>query len=382
MRVRTTSPSFPNRRKSLAPETGPERAGRIGSVASSGESFRAGQAPLVLQHAGTGPQVSVEFLQAGVKRTFRVGEGQLWGFASTHPQEQLSGEPREGEAVAVPASALARLVPSPGEYRLVDQEPPGPPLAVPLTAVIVEALRRALDVTPVLELLGSERPFARAVAALPSHLILAPVESFVWERLREAKTLPQLKALLPEQSQALARAFAGLACAGFLQPAEQAPPRPTQAPRFPPANPRLRERLAKIAREGGLEVFAENRELTQEELEKAHEDKEKALALLAQGGDERQAVRLLSRAVSILPDPHSLVRLAEVEVANPMWRERALAHLKQALEMDPKFTPAWLALANYWALRGDTGKQRRCLENILKYEPQNRDVREALMHLA
>lgn len=347
-----------------------------------GESFRAGQAPIVLHREGAGSRVAVEFLQAGAKRTFLVGEGRLLGFASTHPQEQLAETPQEGEAVSMAASALARLIPSPGEYRLADSEFSGPPLAVPLPSVIMEALRRALEVAPVLELLGSDRPFTRVIPSLPAYLTLAPVESFVWERLKEAKTLSQLKALLPEQSQAIARAFAGLACAGFLQPAEQPPQRPGQAPRFPPASPQLRERLAKIARAGGLQVFAEDRELTQEELEKAHEDKEKALALLAQGGDERQAVRLLSRAVSILPDPQSLVRLAEVEVANPMWRERALAHLKQALEMDPKFTPAWLALANYWALRGDVGKQRRCLENILKYDPQNRDVREALAHLA
>lgn len=323
----------------------------------------------------------MELIQTGTRRTFVVGEGQLWGFASTHPQEQLPETPQEGDALSVPASALARSIPNPGEYRLADQEPPGSFPAVPVSAVILEALRRTLDVAPVLELLGSQRAFLRATSSVPSQVTLAPAESFVWEQLKTPKTLSQLKALLPEQSQALARAFAGLACAGLLQPADQAPPPRSQTPRFPPANPELRERLAKIARAGGLEVFAEDRELTQEELEKAHEDKEKALALLAEGRDERQAVRLLSRAVSVLPDPHSLVRLAEVEVANPLWRERALTHLKQALEMDPKYTPAWLALANYWALRGDVAKQRRCLENILKYDPQNRDVREALLHL-
>jgi tetratricopeptide (TPR) repeat protein len=167
---------------------------------------------------------------------------------------------------------------------------------------------------------------------------------------------------------------------GLLRPADRPAPK-EEKPLFPPANPVLRRRLAQIAKEGGLPTGDYERVISEEELAQAQQDKQLALQILAQGGDERQAVRLLTQAVSILPDPHSLVRLAEIEVANPLLRQRALAHLKQALEMEPRFTPAWLALANYWGLRGDVGKQKRCLENILKYDPQNREVREALLHL-
>lgn len=319
-------------------------------------------------------------MHAGVVRTFSLAEGKVVGFSSSHPEEELKPGRDPAEASLVPVLALARLVAASGEYRVVEAKAPAVPLALPLSWVILEALRRTQDVSAVLALLGTQRPFTRAGGTLSPNLTLTPVEAFVWDRLQSPLTLAELQHLLPEQAQLLSRAFAGLACAGLLVPADT--PQKPEKPRFPPASPRLRERLARIAREGGLPTVETNREPTEEELDQAQREKEQALALLAQGGDERQAVRLLSRAVSVLPDPHSLVRLAEVEVANPLWRQRALAHLKQALEMEPKFTPAWLALANYWALRGDQEKQRRCLESILKYDPQNRDVREALLHLS
>jgi tetratricopeptide (TPR) repeat protein len=343
----------------------------------SWERFLPGEAPLLLRKLASGEATALEFQQAAGSRVFLLGQGQLLGFASTHPQEQLSPElPAEAQA-AVAAQALARLAGAEGRWCRGAANPPAT-APIPLDRVILEALCRITDVGPVLELLGAQRPFVRQT--LPSELPLSPLEAFLWERLAQPMTLAELQKLAPEQAQPLARAFAGLACLGVLAPL--APPPAKEKPRFPPANPALRERLARIAKEGGLSVADYQRTISEEEMEQAHRDKEQALQILAQGGDERQAFKLLSRAVSILPDPTSLVRLAEIEVTNPLWRERALAHLKQALEMDPRCTPAWLALANYWGLRGDTGKQRRCLENILKYDPQNRDVREALAHLA
>ncbi len=339
-----------------------------------------GQAPLLLQRTAQGQPGVLQFTSAGVTRTYELAAGTLTGFASSHPEEQLKPGVDPAEASVLPSLALARLVSTAGEYR-VGAAPASPlPRAVPVTWVILEALRRAADISPVLELLGPQRVFKRATASLAPNLSLAPLERFLWDRLHSPLTLAQAQSLLPAEAQSIARAFAGLACAGLLTPVEPGPTK-SEKPLFPPANPQLRERLARIAREGGLPAMETDREPTEGELEQAQREKEQALAILAQGGDERQAVRLLSRAVSVVPDPESLVRLAEVEVANPLWRQRALAHLKQALEMAPTFTPAWLALANYWALRGDTEKQRRCLENILKYDPQNPDVREALLHL-
>ncbi|MFN3414107.1 MAG: tetratricopeptide repeat protein [Thermoanaerobaculum sp.] len=344
------------------------------------EHFAAGQVPFILKQHAQGPGTVVRVVHASVTRTFSLAEGKVVGFSSSHPEEQLKPGGAFSDTALIPVLALARLVPASGEYAFLGAPAPSSvALALPVTWLILEALRRTQDVSPVLAYLDTQRPFTRAGSDLPGTLELAPVEAFVWDRLQSPLALHDLERLLPEQRQAISRAFAGLACAGLLVPADT-PPKP-EKPCFPPASPKLRERLARIAREGGLPTVETEREPSEQEMEQSQRDKEQALALLAQGGDERQAVRLLSRAVSVLPDPHSLVRLAEVEVANPLWRQRALAHLKQALEMEPTFTPAWLALANYWALRGDIQKQRRCLESILKYDPQNRDVREALRHL-
>jgi tetratricopeptide (TPR) repeat protein len=106
--------------------------------------------------------------------------------------------------------------------------------------------------------------------------------------------------------------------------------------------------------------------------------KQQALGLLNGGGDARVAYRLLTQAVESSPDADSLVRMAHLEIANPLWRQRALDHLKQAIEIDPRLTSAWLGLGNYWSLRGEPGKQRRCLEKILAYDPNNRDARQTL----
>jgi Tfp pilus assembly protein PilF len=78
------------------------------------------------------------------------------------------------------------------------------------------------------------------------------------------------------------------------------------------------------------------------------------------------------------PDAESLLLLAQLELDNPKRHTSALEHLRLAVAMAPQNTEAWLTLANYWSLRGQSEKQRRCLEKILAYEPGNRDVRDAL----
>ncbi len=112
--------------------------------------------------------------------------------------------------------------------------------------------------------------------------------------------------------------------------------------------------------------------------EKAAENKRTARELLSSGGDTRLAYRLLSQSVEVAPDADSLALMAEIEVANPLWRQKALDHFKQALEIDPRLTSAWLGLGNYWSLRGQPEKQCRCLEKVLAYDPRNDEVRHAL----
>ena len=95
-------------------------------------------------------------------------------------------------------------------------------------------------------------------------------------------------------------------------------------------------------------------------------------------GELRKARLMLEQLVERSPDADALVTLATLEIDNPRRQSDALEHLKRALALAPQHTEGWLLLANYWGLRGQTDKQKRCLEKILSYEKANRDVRDAL----
>ena len=113
-------------------------------------------------------------------------------------------------------------------------------------------------------------------------------------------------------------------------------------------------------------------------VDEAAELKQRAHEVLRSGGDPRIAYKMLASAAEAAPDASTLVAMAELEISNPLWRQQALDHLKQALDLAPRMTAAWLGLGNYWSLRGQPDKQRRCLEKILAYEPGNHDARQAL----
>ncbi len=98
-------------------------------------------------------------------------------------------------------------------------------------------------------------------------------------------------------------------------------------------------------------------------------------------GEVRKAQFMLERLVQQTPTAEALLLLAQIELDSMRKHAEALEHLRQAVAIDPQNTPAWLTLANYWSLRSQPDKQRRCLEKILVYEPNNRDVKEALKYL-
>ena len=102
-----------------------------------------------------------------------------------------------------------------------------------------------------------------------------------------------------------------------------------------------------------------------------------ANALIAKG-DFRKARLMLEAIVKESPDAEALLMLAQLEIDNPKRAASALEHLKQAVVIAPEYTEAWLTLANYWSVRGQADKQRRCLEKVLAYNPANKDVRMAL----
>jgi Tfp pilus assembly protein PilF len=99
---------------------------------------------------------------------------------------------------------------------------------------------------------------------------------------------------------------------------------------------------------------------------------------LIEKGDFRKARLMLEEIVKGSPDAEALLLLAQLEIDNPKRAAAALEHLKQAVVIAPEYTEAWLTLANYWGLRGQADKQRRCLEKVLMYNPANKDVRMAL----
>jgi Tfp pilus assembly protein PilF len=99
---------------------------------------------------------------------------------------------------------------------------------------------------------------------------------------------------------------------------------------------------------------------------------------LIEKGDFRKARLMLEELVKGSPDAEALLLLAQLEIDNPKRAASALEHLKQAVVIAPDYTEAWLTLANYWGLRRQADKQRRCLEKVLAYNPANKDVRMAL----
>lgn len=95
-------------------------------------------------------------------------------------------------------------------------------------------------------------------------------------------------------------------------------------------------------------------------------------------GELRKARLMLEQLVEQAPDAEALLTLATLEIDNPKRQPDALDHLKRALELTPQHTEAWLLLANYWGLKGQADKQKRCLEKILSYDKANRDARDAI----
>lgn len=94
----------------------------------------------------------------------------------------------------------------------------------------------------------------------------------------------------------------------------------------------------------------------------------------ARAGDIGLAVQLLDQAVRFDPQPESLFLLARLEFKNPMWTQRGLDHLRQAVTIAPTFTDAWLELTRFWARRGRADRAAQCLDRILAYDPRNADA--------
>ncbi len=98
-------------------------------------------------------------------------------------------------------------------------------------------------------------------------------------------------------------------------------------------------------------------------------------------GDRHTAYTLLEAACNLDPQPVPLLTLARLMLANPMWSERALARLKQALELDPGMVDGWLELASFWRRRRNVDRERRALQLALTADPDDERAAERLTEL-
>ncbi|MFI5142824.1 MAG: hypothetical protein ACHQQS_12730 [Thermoanaerobaculales bacterium] len=279
----------------------------------------------------------------------------------------------------------ARMAFEEGEFRIDAADLPDDALGIdqpPLT-LFAAALRRAPDSGQFERLTGGGKRWAVSPhAATAQEDDVTPFERFLLTRLTAPTSLQDARALAPQQVREVPRALACLVLLGFVaertteEGGSPATPEASAKPEFPPASPDLREVLEKV--DPRRPAPAAQEEAQPIDPEKVDEAKREAFTMLERGGDARRAHKLLAAAVEMAADPVSLCTLADLEMANPLWRSKALDRLKNAVTIAPQFTQAWLMLANYWSTRGQPEKQRRCLQRILAYEPSNEGARQAI----
>jgi curved DNA-binding protein CbpA len=99
-------------------------------------------------------------------------------------------------------------------------------------------------------------------------------------------------------------------------------------------------------------------------------------------GETYLAIQLLEQACAIDPKPEQLLKLAKLQMRNPLWIGRALERLRVAVEIDPTFIAGWLEIANFWKARGHTERQRKALERAVGADPWNETAIEMYKKLA
>ena len=99
-------------------------------------------------------------------------------------------------------------------------------------------------------------------------------------------------------------------------------------------------------------------------------------------GETYLAIQLLEQACALDPQPAELLKLAKLQMKNPLWIGRALERLRIAVEVDPTFVPGWIEIAEFWRQRGHTERQRKALERAVGADPWNETACEMYKKLA
>ena len=90
---------------------------------------------------------------------------------------------------------------------------------------------------------------------------------------------------------------------------------------------------------------------------------------LIASGETYLAIQQLEHACALDPQPEQLLKLAKLQMRNPLWIGRALERLRIAVEVDPTFVEGWIEIANFWKMRGHTERQRKALERAVGADP-------------
>jgi tetratricopeptide (TPR) repeat protein len=98
-------------------------------------------------------------------------------------------------------------------------------------------------------------------------------------------------------------------------------------------------------------------------------------------GETYLAIQLLEQACALDPQPEELLKLAKLQMQNPLWIGRALERLRIAVEVDPTFVEGWIEIAKFWQTRGHTERQRKALERAVGADPWNDDVAQMYKNL-
>jgi hypothetical protein len=91
-------------------------------------------------------------------------------------------------------------------------------------------------------------------------------------------------------------------------------------------------------------------------------------------GETYLAIQLLEQACALDPRPEELLKLAKLQMRNPLWIGRALDRLRVAVEVDPTFVAGWVEIARFWETRGHTERQRKALERAVGADPWNEET--------
>lgn len=98
-------------------------------------------------------------------------------------------------------------------------------------------------------------------------------------------------------------------------------------------------------------------------------------------GDFKQAVALYEQALKIAPHHAELHYRYGNALMNLSQNARATEHFRNAINLNPQLLPAWLKLSSLAETNGNIAEAKRCLNEILRLQPDHAEARSRLNRL-